>query len=168
MKWTGTSFDSVKWDGRTLADRGRGGQTTSGNGQAWSSPSPRGQWRTGKNGGNWLWNHQWCPKDPRGERVVEMRCDEIPQTRQWKRYPNRFQHLPAETLLSLSENLEIPGAADRRCWRRDQALGKKKKKKEKKRKKKERTKKRANWNHNIWYVYTEARLPVTKLGGISR
>ena len=33
------------------ADRGRGGKTTSRNGQAWSSPSPRGQWRTGKNGG---------------------------------------------------------------------------------------------------------------------
>ena len=26
----------------------------SGNGQAWSSPRPRGQWRTEKNGGNWL------------------------------------------------------------------------------------------------------------------
>ena len=39
------------------ADRGRGGKTTSGNGQAWSSPSPRGQWRTGENGGNWLRNH---------------------------------------------------------------------------------------------------------------
>ena len=25
----------------------------------------RGQWRTGKNGGNWLWNHLWCPNDPR-------------------------------------------------------------------------------------------------------
>ena len=48
------------------ADRGRGGKTTSGNGQAWSSPSPRGQWRTGKNGGNWLQNHLWCPSDPRG------------------------------------------------------------------------------------------------------
>ena len=34
-------------------------------------------------------------------------------------------------------------AANRRCWRRDQALGKKKKKK------------RTNWNHNIWYVYAE-------------
>ena len=33
------------------ADRGRGGKTTSGNGRAWSSPSPREQWRTGKNGG---------------------------------------------------------------------------------------------------------------------
>ena len=30
------------------ADRERGGKATSGNGQAWSSPSPRGQWRTGK------------------------------------------------------------------------------------------------------------------------
>ena len=30
------------------ADRGRGRKTTSGNGQAWSSPSPRGQWRTEK------------------------------------------------------------------------------------------------------------------------
>ena len=29
-------------------------KTTSGNRQAWSSPSPRGQWRTEKNGGNWL------------------------------------------------------------------------------------------------------------------
>ena len=35
-------------------------------GMDWSSPSPRGQWRTGKNGGNWLWNHLWCPSDPRG------------------------------------------------------------------------------------------------------
>ena len=33
-------------------NRGRGGKTTSGNGQAWSSPSPRAQWRTGKNGEN--------------------------------------------------------------------------------------------------------------------
>ena len=30
------------------ADRGRGGKTTSGNGQAWSLPSLRGQWRTEK------------------------------------------------------------------------------------------------------------------------
>ena len=30
------------------ADKGRGGKTTSGNGQAWSSPNPRGQWKTGK------------------------------------------------------------------------------------------------------------------------
>ena len=28
----------------------RGGKTTSGNGQTWSSPGPRGQWRTDKNG----------------------------------------------------------------------------------------------------------------------
>ena len=48
------------------ADRGRGGKTTSGNGQAWSSASPRGQWRTGKNEKNWLQNHLWCPNDPGG------------------------------------------------------------------------------------------------------
>ena len=51
--------------GRRQGDRERGGKTTSGNGQAWSSASPRGQWRTGKNGGNWLRNHLWCPSDPR-------------------------------------------------------------------------------------------------------
>ena len=39
------------------ADRERGGKTTSGNRQAWSSPCPRVQWRTGKDGGNWLRNH---------------------------------------------------------------------------------------------------------------
>ena len=49
--------------------RGRGGKTTSGNGQAWSSPSPIGQWSTGKDGGNWLWNHLWCSNDLRGLRV---------------------------------------------------------------------------------------------------
>ena len=27
---------------------------------------PRGQWRTWKNGGNWLQNHLWCPNDPHG------------------------------------------------------------------------------------------------------
>ena len=34
--------------------------------QAWSSRSPRGQWRTGKNGENWLQNYLWSPNDPRG------------------------------------------------------------------------------------------------------
>ena len=34
--------------------------------QAWGSASPRGQWRTGENGGNWLRNHLWCPNDPHG------------------------------------------------------------------------------------------------------
>ena len=57
----------AQWKGEEdKADRGRGGKTTSGNGQAWSSPSPRGQWSTVKNGGNWLRNHLWCPNDPRG------------------------------------------------------------------------------------------------------
>ena len=47
------------------ADRERGGETTSGNGQAWSSPIHRGLRRTGKDGGNWLQNHLWCPNNPR-------------------------------------------------------------------------------------------------------
>ena len=51
------------------ADKGRDGKTTSGNGQAWSSESPRGQWRTGENGENWLQNHLWCPNDPRGKGI---------------------------------------------------------------------------------------------------
>ena len=33
--------------GKDKADKRRGGKTTSRNGQAWSSPSARGQWRTG-------------------------------------------------------------------------------------------------------------------------
>ena len=34
--------------------QGRQRKTTAANGQAWSSPSLRGQWRTGKSGRNWL------------------------------------------------------------------------------------------------------------------
>ena len=52
--------------GKDKADRGRGGKTTSGNGQAWSSAGPRGQWRTAKFRKNWLPNHLWCLNDPRG------------------------------------------------------------------------------------------------------
>ena len=55
------------------ADRGRDGKTTSGNGQAWSSSSPREQWRTGENGENWLRNYLWSPNDPRGSEIDEMR-----------------------------------------------------------------------------------------------
>ena len=57
---------TVKGGEEDEADRGRGGKTTSGNGQAWSSPNPSWQWRTGGNGGNCLRNHLWCPNDPRG------------------------------------------------------------------------------------------------------
>ena len=39
--------------------------------QDWSSPSPRGQWRT--NGGNWLRNHLWCPNPSRLRDRWEMR-----------------------------------------------------------------------------------------------
>ena len=42
-------FYKAQWKGEEdKADRGRGGKTTQGNGQAWCSLSPRGQWRTGK------------------------------------------------------------------------------------------------------------------------
>ena len=50
--------------GNKTADRGRGGKTISGNGQAWNSPSPIGQWRTWKNGGNWFRNQFVVPKRP--------------------------------------------------------------------------------------------------------
>ena len=51
--------------GRRQGRQGRGGKTTSGNGQAWSLASPRGQWRMEK----WrklVVKHLWCPNDPRG------------------------------------------------------------------------------------------------------
>ena len=35
-------------------EKNKSGKTTSGNGQAWSLPSPSGKWRTGGNEGNWL------------------------------------------------------------------------------------------------------------------
>ena len=44
----------AKLGGRRQGRQKRGEKTTSGNGQAWSSPSPRGQWKTEKNGENWL------------------------------------------------------------------------------------------------------------------
>ena len=57
----------AQWKGEEdKTDKGKGGKTTLGNGQVWSSASPRGQWRTGKNGEKWLQNHLWCPNDSRG------------------------------------------------------------------------------------------------------
>ena len=44
---------------------------TSDNGQGWSSQSPRGQWRTEKNGGNRLRGRLWCLKDSRGYGIGE-------------------------------------------------------------------------------------------------
>ena len=66
VKHPGSSPPPLKEGEEDKADKGRGGKTTSGNGQAWSSASPRGQWRTGKHGEKWLQNHLWCPNDPRG------------------------------------------------------------------------------------------------------
>ena len=41
-------FEVNEKKGEDKADRKRGGKTASENGQAWSSPSPRGQWKTEK------------------------------------------------------------------------------------------------------------------------
>ena len=46
--WPKPSCKAQEKEEEDKADRGRGGKTTSANGQAWSSPSPRGQWGTGK------------------------------------------------------------------------------------------------------------------------
>ena len=64
--WPRPSCKAQRKGEEDKAHRGRGGKTTSGNGQAWSSPSPKGQWRTRGNGGNWLRNHLRCPSDPHG------------------------------------------------------------------------------------------------------
>ena len=56
--------------GKDKADRGRVGKTTSAHGQAWNLQSPRGQWRTGENGRNWL----WCPNDPHGKGIDGDEC----------------------------------------------------------------------------------------------
>ena len=44
----------------------KGGRREGRQKKRWSSRSPRGRWRTEKKGGNWLWNHLWCPNNPRG------------------------------------------------------------------------------------------------------
>ena len=63
--WLIPSYEAQLKGEEDKADRGKGGKTTSGNGQACSSASPRGQWKTGANGKKWLQNHLWCPNDPR-------------------------------------------------------------------------------------------------------
>ena len=57
--------DTVK-GGRIQGRQKKRWEDNIGNGQAWSSESPRGQWKTGKNGENWLQNHLWCPTELRG------------------------------------------------------------------------------------------------------
>ena len=60
----------AQWTGEEdKADKRRDERTTSGNGHVRSSPSPRGQWRTRKHGGNWVWNHLWRPNNPRGQMI---------------------------------------------------------------------------------------------------
>ena len=51
---TKTILQSTMKGGRRQGRQRKRWKDNVGNGQAWRSPSPRGQWRTGKNGGNWL------------------------------------------------------------------------------------------------------------------
>ena len=44
----------------------KGGRRRGGQEKRWEDNIARGQWRTGKNGENWLQNHLWCSNDPRG------------------------------------------------------------------------------------------------------
>ena len=60
-----TTLQGTVKGGRRQGRQKKRWETTLGNGQAWSSASPRRQWRT-KNRENWLQNHLWCPNDPRG------------------------------------------------------------------------------------------------------
>ena len=53
-----------QWKGEEDKVDGKRGGKTLGYGQALSLPRPRGQWRTGKNRGNWLQKHLWCPNNP--------------------------------------------------------------------------------------------------------
>ena len=81
LNWYGHVFRSSGMAKTILQDRlkgektretnKRGGRTKSRNGQAWSSPSPRGQLSTEKNRGNWLWSHLRSPNDPRGSGIGE-------------------------------------------------------------------------------------------------
>ena len=68
LQWYGHVSRSSGLAKTILQGTAKGGsrQGISGNGQACSSASPREQWRTGKNGENWLQNHLWCPDDPCG------------------------------------------------------------------------------------------------------
>ena len=52
--WPKPSCKALLKGGRRQGRQKRGRKTSSGNGQSWSSPSPRGHWRTENNGGNWL------------------------------------------------------------------------------------------------------------------
>ena len=55
----------AQWKGdEDKVDRGRGGKTSSGNGQAWSSPSPLGQWRTEKKWGKLVVKSSVVPQRP--------------------------------------------------------------------------------------------------------
>ena len=43
------------------------GGTTSESGHDWTFQSHRGLWKTDRDGGSWLRDYRWCPKDPLGQ-----------------------------------------------------------------------------------------------------
>ena len=47
-----------------------GGKAKSDSGQDWTLQSHRGPWKTHRDGGSWLRDHQWCPYDPLGQGIV--------------------------------------------------------------------------------------------------
>ena len=61
-----TILQSTVKGGRRQGRQRKTWEEASGNGQAWSLASRRGQWRTGENGENWLQHHLWCPSNLRG------------------------------------------------------------------------------------------------------
>ena len=74
-------------------------------GQALSSASPREQWRTGKNGENWLQSHLGCPYDPRGSGIDESKAE------------YRCQRKSKPLFAKLGENQNTAfGLADFDCW----------------------------------------------------
>ena len=75
-----TILQSTVKEGRRQGRQKKCGKTISGNGQAWSSLSPRGQWKTKVNGENWLWNYLWCLNDPRGLGIGEGRWRNLPSS----------------------------------------------------------------------------------------
>ena len=68
-------------------------------GQAWSSASPRGQWRTGENGENWLQNHLWCPNDPRGQGIHD--DDDDTEYSENKNGNDKVPRFPQDTLTTV-------------------------------------------------------------------
>ena len=76
LQWYGHDSSSSGLAKTILQGTVKGGRRQGGQRKRWEDNirewtglefgSPRGQWRTEKNGENWLQNHLWCPNYPRG------------------------------------------------------------------------------------------------------